>query len=167
MPPLYDIYGLSHNRDVETIEKFLDHYCVRDKEEKRTEEEIQVWGNSRYGIEEILIPIATLSEVINYGVNNPDHGFVFYISNHLKGDIKSIILKFTYDKKIIFGVSIEEKIYISGNLIENKENAIKVLNQIVHLTSSYKSSIQFEYPPSDDEDEFDESIKMWSNLFTS
>ncbi|WP_101690182.1 hypothetical protein [Dysgonomonas massiliensis] len=163
MPPYYDIYGISQKRDKETIERFLDFFAEREMIENREDQEIYVMNNEKYGTKEVLISINTLSEVIEYGVNNQDSGFVFYIGDYLK-DVDHIILKFTYDRKIIFGISVEEKIFRNNQLIDNYTKAKKVEDLILQLTSAYKTSIQFEFPPADDEEEFDESMEMWRNM---
>ncbi len=164
MPPFYDIYGLSHKRDKQTIEKFLDFYCFREKVEHREGQEIRIYKNERYGLYDIDIPVKTLSEVIEYGVNNSNHGFAFYISDNLKENVKDLVLKFTYDGKIIFGVSIEENLLTKdGKLVDNYNKAQIIEMSIAALTNSIKTSIQLEYPPSDDEEEFDNDIKLWSN----
>ncbi|MEA5428431.1 hypothetical protein [Arcicella lustrica] len=162
MPPYYDIYGLSKQRDKKTIEKFLNHFSDRDKIEIREGQEIMVYKNEKYDIEETCISINTLTEVIDYGLKKQNHGFVFYISDNLKEEINGIILKFTFDKKIIFGVSIEEKIRLKNkNLIDNYNKALEIEKVILELTNASKTSIQFEYGPSDDEEEFDEDIEMF------
>ena len=43
MPPYYDIYGLSLQRDKETVERFLNHFANRDKIEDRESQEIAVY----------------------------------------------------------------------------------------------------------------------------
>ncbi len=165
MPPFYDIYGLSHKRDKETIEKFLDFYCLREKVEDRKGQEIRIYKNERYGINDTTIPVKTLSEVIDYGVNNSNSGFAFYISDHLKENVNDIVLKFTYDGKIIFGVSIEENLLTpEGKLVDNYSKAQNIERSMEDLTNSAKTSIQLEYSPSDDEDEFDKDIKLWANI---
>jgi hypothetical protein len=167
MSPCYDIYGLSKNRNRQTIENFLNHFCYRDKIEDREGQEIFVYSNEKYKIEEVCTPIKTMTEVIDYGLLNRNHGFAFYISDHLKNEvsINQIILKFTYDGKMIFGVSVDERIRInSGDLIDNFEKAQAIEKKIAELTGSTKTSIQFEYAPSDDEDEFDEDVVRWQKI---
>ncbi|MBO9703185.1 MAG: hypothetical protein J7604_23425 [Sporocytophaga sp.] len=165
MPPFYDIYGLSKERNKKTIETFLNHFSYRDKIEDRTGQEILVDENKKYNIKESCTPISTLSEVINYGINTPNHGFAFYISDNLKEGVNNLILKFTYDGKIIFGVSIEENdIVKNGKLADNYNKALKIERLIEELTNSYKTSIQFEYAPSDDEEEFDLDIDLWKQM---
>jgi hypothetical protein len=48
MPPYYDIYGLSRQRDKKTIEKFLNYFSIREKIENREGQEIAVYKNEKY-----------------------------------------------------------------------------------------------------------------------
>lgn len=165
MPPYYDIYGLSVQRNKETIEKFLNHFAYREEIEACEGQEIAVYKNEKYNTKEICRPINTLTEVINFGTENPNLGFAFYISGSLKEDVKSIILKFTFDSKIIFGISVEEKRLIGNRkLTNNYERVLEIEKSIAEITNSKKTSIEFEYPPSDDEEEFDSDIEMWRNM---
>lgn len=169
MPPFYDIYGLSKQRDKKTIETFLDFYCHQNLIENYVGQgiEIAIYKNEKYKIEENYIPVDNLSEVINYGLNHPNIGFAFYIGekSNYKKDIDGIILKFTFDGKIIFGISVEEnRIAGNGMLIDNYDKALEIEKSIAVLTNSTKTSIQFEYAPSDDEEEFDSDIEMWRNM---
>ena len=165
MPPYYDIYGLSKQRDKKTVETFLGHFAKRDKIEDRVGQEIAVYKNEKYGTEETWTAISTLTEVLDFGLRNKNFGFAFYIGDNLKEGINHIILKFTFDGKIIFGISVEEKkIDDNGNLIDNYDKALEVEKKIAELTNSTKTSIQFEYAPSDDEDEFDSDIELWRNM---
>lgn len=165
MPPYYDIYGLSKQRDKTTVEKFLNYFSIREKIENREGQEIAVYKNEKYKTEETWKAIRTLTEVIDFGLENENFGFAFYIGDNLKEGINHIILKFTFDGKIIFGISVEEnKIDDNGNLIDNYDKALEVEKAIAELTNSTKTSIQFEYAPSDDEDEFDSDIEVWRNM---
>ncbi len=161
MPPFYDIYAISKNRDKKTIEKFLEYFSFRDKIEDRSGQEIRVYKNEVYEVEDKVIIINTLSEVVDCGVINRIHGFTFYIGDNLKPEINSIILKFTYDEKIIFGVSVEEK---DKSKKDNYAHAYSIEKEIVRITNAYESSIQFEYAPSDDENEFYEDKKVWEQM---
>lgn len=165
MPPCYDIYGLSRQRDKKTIEKFLNYFSIREKIENREGQEITVYKNEKYKTEETCTAISTLTEVIDFGLENQNLGFAFYIGDNLKEGINHIILKFTFDGKIIFGISIEEnRIADNDNLIDNYDKALEIEKTIAELTNSTKTSIQFEYAPSDDEEEFDSDIEMWRNI---
>ena len=165
MPPFYDIYGLSRYRDKKTIEKFLSHFSYRDKIENREGQDIAVYKNEKYRIEETRTTIRTLNEVIDFGLLNQNHGFAFYIGDNLKDEINHVILKFTYDGKIIFGISVEEKIRLcNGVLTDNYNKALEIEKIIRDLTKSMKTSIQVEYAPSDDEEEFDNDCELWKNM---
>lgn len=164
MPPYYDIYALSKARNKQNIEKFLARFAHRNQIENCENQEI--WAFSLKDPEkEVLIHALTLTEVIHFGVENRDHCFAFYIGAHLKGGINHIILKFTADAKIIFGISIEEKrIESNGLLTDNYDYAYKIEKQLAVLTQASKTSIQFEYPPADNEEEFDKDILLWKNI---
>lgn len=165
MPPYYDIYGLSKQRDKKTIETFLNYFANRNKIEDREGQEIAVYKNEKYKIEETWTSIRTLTEVIDFGLKNQNFGFAFYIGDNLKKGINHIILKFTFDGKIIFGISVEEnRLTDGGKLIDNYNKALEIEKTIAELTNSLKTSIQFEYAPSDDEEEFDSDIEMWRNM---
>lgn len=165
MPNYYDVYVLSESRDKRTVEKFLNQFCFRDKIENIEEQEIAVRKNEKYNVEETWIKIKTISEVINFGLKESNHGFVFYISDNLKEDISHIILKFTFDGKIIFGVSVEEsRIDENGRLVDNYGRALNIERLISELTDARKTSIQFENAPSDDEEEFDKEIEVWKSM---
>jgi hypothetical protein len=165
MPPCYDIYGLSRHRDKKTVERFLNYFAIRDKIEDREGQEIAVYKNEKYKTEESWTPISTLTQVIDFGLENQNFGFAFYIGDNLKEGINHIILKFTFDGKIIFGISVEEKRLIDGGkLIDNYDSALEIEKTIADLTNSSKTSIQFEYAPSDDEEEFDSDVEMWRNM---
>jgi hypothetical protein len=165
MPPFYDIYGLSKQRNKETIETFLNYFSNRQNIENTEGQEIAVYKNEKYQTEETYTPANTLTEVISFGIENNNLGFAFYIGDNLKETINSIILKFTFDGKIIFGVSVEEKSHqTDGKLVDNYEKALEIEKIIAELTNSTKTSIQFEYAPSDDEEEFDNDTELWKNL---
>lgn len=165
MPNYYDVYVLSESRDKRTVEKFLNQFCFRDKIENIEEQEIAVRKNEKYDVEETWIKIKTISEVINFGLKESNHGFVFYISDNFKEDISHIILKFTFDGKIIFGVSVEEsRIDENGRLVDNYGRALNIERLISELTDARKTSIQFENAPSDDEEEFDKEIEVWKSM---
>jgi len=107
MPPCYDVYGISKKRDKETINRFVEYFCDRDQIESQTGCEIFVNENEKYNIPEESIEVSKLSDVIEYGILNKTKGYSYYLDS--RDDYIGVLLKFTYDSKIIFGVSIEEK----------------------------------------------------------
>ncbi len=162
MPPFYDIYSISNSRNKETIESFLSFYYNRQNIESTEGQEIYIYANAKYNIIEQSIPISTLSELIDYGIENRNHGFCFYLPrNELNDfDIEQCILKFTFDNRIIFGISIEEN-GITAKL--QYEKAMKLEETLKSLTESFDSSIQIENAPADDLDEFEYEKKYWND----
>lgn len=161
MPPCYDIYSLSE-RNKRYIERFLRHFCDRGMIENRAGHEITIDGHEKYGVPAQSIPVSSLTEVIDYGVSHPTHGFTFYVSDHLlTRAIKGVILKFTYDGKIIFGVYIEVyKPLLFGWLTHNIRLARRLEKEVALLTNTIKTSIHVEYAPADDEEEFDSDTAL-------
>jgi Tfp pilus assembly PilM family ATPase len=167
MPPFYDIYGFSKHRDKQTIEKFLTYFCCRDKIENVEGQEIAIYHNDKYKVEEQFIPGSSLTEVIEFGIKYSNYGFAFYIGTreHYEKDINGVILKFTFDGNIIFGISVEEqRLNEQSTLIDNYDKAVEIEKRIAELTNSVKSSIQLENAPSDDEEEFNLEAELWRNM---
>ena len=162
MGGFYDIYGFSKNRNKETIDKFIAHYANRKEVENCGNCELVIQKYKKYISNELLIPVKTLSEVIDYGIKNKNHGYAFYLPlTGLKEDIKSVILKFTYDSSIIFGLSIEAE---SDSEEDNYLRAFELETEMRELFFTVETSIQFEYPPSEDEEDFKESKKAWEEM---
>ncbi len=161
MPPFYNIYALSKQRNQIDIEKFLNYFSYRNEIENRSGQEIIALENAN-DKNEIRLPINVLREVLEFGVKNSDYCFVFYINDNLKEDIKEVILKFTSDRQIIFGVSIEsKKIIEDGSLVDNYDRACELEKLLSDIAATSKTSIQIEYAPADNEEEFDEDIHYW------
>ncbi|MDH6309600.1 hypothetical protein M2451_001966 [Dysgonomonas sp. PFB1-18] len=158
MPPFYDIYGLSKKRDRETIEKFLDYFCYRDEIENLGKDEgIFILESEDYNIQEDFIPVKTLSEVIDFGINNPNQAFAFYLSQPLK-NVESVILCFTYDNQIVLGVSVEVNRIENDRFIDNSAICDQLAATIVKLTSAHKTIMGLELPPPRSESELDELL---------
>lgn len=159
--PYFDIYVLSDERNTEAIEKFLMRYCDRAANEMRDGgQEIAIYKSDKYGIAEQFIPIDTLTAVIRHGTQNLHHGFCFYISRHLKG-VKDVMLKFTYDGKMVFGVSIDTGLHDDYG---NYPYAKQLAGELKKITKGYKENITVEYAPADDEEEFDADVAMWQAM---
>lgn len=161
MGAFYDIYGLSLRRDETTVERFLKHFCYRESIEPISEKWIQVQSSEKYQVSEVELPLNSIAEMLEYAICNPTHCFVFYNQVALKAEIKCIILKFTWDEKIVFGISIEEW---TASGTDNYLQARIIEAEIKLITESYKSYISVEYPPASDEEEFNEDVVMWRNI---
>ena len=157
----YDIYAISNHRTTKTIEQFLTHFGDRAEMEDKSGHEIMVDAQPAYAVDERVIPIQTLTQVIDYGVAHPQQGFSFYISKHLKTKLRYLILKFTYDQKMIVGISVE---LTDAQQNDNYPLACILEEELVALTNAYASSIQVECAPADDEEEFYENKKIWEKL---
>ena len=158
----FNIYGFSIHRDKKTIEKFLHQYTYRTEVEDWKDCDLSIYENDTYEIQEQYVSIRTLTEAIEYGLEHKNHGFAFYIgSKGVKGDISHVILKFTYDSAIIFGLSITE--YAQDGQA-NYKRAYELEQELKAFLPVQKTSIQFEYPPSDDKEEFEESIEVWKEM---
>jgi hypothetical protein len=165
MPPCYDIYVCSNKRDKKTIERFLNHFANRKLIEDQSNCEIFIAGSDKYNIDESSVKVNSLTQILDFGIAKKEIGFAYYISNNLDERINHIILKFTFDAKIIFGISIETKrIAPTGNLLDNYKQALTIEQEMCELSNSIKSSIQVEYAPSDDEKEFEEDKKLWNEM---
>ncbi len=162
MPLFYDIYGFSNKRDSILIESFLDEFAFREKIETWEGSELGIYKNEKYGVAETWVPIRTLTEAIEYGIKNKNHGFSFYIGpDGLKDDIKSLMLKFTYDASFVYGLSIEENTD-SGR--DNYKRAIELEIILKKLLPIEMTSIQVECAPADDREEFKEGVELWKEM---
>jgi hypothetical protein len=157
----YDVYGLSRKRDAATIERFLHHFCYRDQLEPLVDQWLQVWVKGTGFLDEVERPLTTVDELVTYAVQHPTHCFVWYQQFALRGDIKSVILKFTYDEQIVFGISLAEG---QADGTDNFAWALQVEAAIRQLTEAHKHYIAVEYPPADDEQEFDVDVAMWRQI---
>ncbi|MDO7877108.1 hypothetical protein Q5H93_20350 [Hymenobacter sp. ASUV-10] len=151
----YDIYGLSLERNSATVERFLARFCWRAGLEPLTDTFLQVWPREKYPtVPMVELDIHSIAELTDYAERNPTHGFNFYTQVALRSDIKTVIIKFTYDAKVVFGISITD-------WGDNYSQAHAIEKEIREITQAYKSYISLEYPPADDEEEFDEDMIVW------
>ena len=153
----FDIYGLSDKRDKEIIELFLSAFAYRDQIEARAGDIVTIFSNEKYNVNKEDISIETTTDLINFGVRNRNKGFCAYFHRGLKPDITSLLLKFTYDDKIIYGVSVDES---------NKTGAMNVREKLIKDFHVKDVSIEFENPPADDEAEFYKNKEEWKDTLT-
>ena len=161
MPPYYDIYGITKRRDINFIEKVIKYYGDRDALENQEGSEILLDPHDKYEQKEANIPIKTLGEVIKYGVEHPTAGFSFYLGKKtLRSPHTDLILRFTYDCKLIIGVSVEDTDE-QGN--DNLYTAKQVELALKDLLTTEKTFVQLECAPPDDENDFDEETEASKN----
>lgn len=161
MSLFYDIYGLSRERNGPTVERFLSHFCNRTALDPLSDKWLQVAANEHYQVPEVELPLQSIADLIAYAVQNPTHCFVFYNQEALRPDVTCVFLKFTYDGKVVFGVSIDET---GSNLVDNFPHALTIEAEITRLTSAYKSFIAVEEPPAKDEEAFDAARAAWQGI---
>jgi hypothetical protein len=153
----FDIYCLSTERNAPTVERFLGRFCERERLDPLHEVWLYVMPNEQYGVLEYHeFSPASVAEVITYAVAHPTHCFSFSSQAALRPGITTLHLQFTYDGKVVFGVSIEE--------MDGYHQAQVITAEITHLTHAYKGYIAVEYPPACDEEEFDADVLMWQNI---
>jgi membrane-associated protease RseP (regulator of RpoE activity) len=124
-----DIIVAIDNKDVKSFSDLTLHLNT-----KRPNDFVEVTVIRKGKTKNISIQL-TKKEFLNYEFN----GIAFEDINaadkkrfNLKEGINHIILKFTFDGKIIFGISVEEnKIDDNGNLIDNYDKALEVENRRV------------------------------------
>lgn len=161
MPPCLDIYALCHRRDREIIEKFIERYVDRARSDIRLgEEELMILRldlvdeppqtpdiPDQYEWE----PAKTLSYVIKRGLDYPRRSFTIYLSSK-QPNIYGVIMHFTNDDQIVFGLSIDDE----EESDENSERAKKLLDRICSEFGCKLGLITCENPPPRNEKVFRE-----------
>lgn len=143
-----------------TIEAFLQCFCVPSEADQLDNFEIYIGENQKYGIPEMLLPVVTRREALLIGISNPQYGFAFYFSGGVPA-IKSGIVQFTYDGKMVFGLSIEDRLENGDDNVAQARNLAKALTLVTRADKSFVAS---EYPPPLDEDEFNADTLVWQEL---
>lgn len=153
MPPNLDIYGLTHHRDLATINDFIDNYVDRAASEDRGDGELMLDlldGNPEDGYDSE--PSISLTHIIERGLDQPPRAF----ANYLKAknpDFDGSIICFTSDNLVIFSVSIDDE----GAQPENFERAKQLLDEIARKYDCHLGLIGVEFPPPHSEKEFREA----------
>lgn len=78
------------------------------KSKARPGDSITIFSNEKYNVKQEDIAIETATALIALGVKNTNKRFCTYFHDGLKPGIASLLLKFTYNNKIIYGVSVDE-----------------------------------------------------------
>ena len=157
----YDIYCLSRGRDAATIERFLQHFCQRAQVEPLVNQWLQVWTSDGRFLDEVECPLTTVAEVVAYATAHPTHSFVWYQQQAVRADLYSVLLKFTTDAQVVFGLCIAER-QVDGS--DNLPQAQQLAAELWHVTAAHNSYIAVEYPPASSETEFEADRAMWQML---
>ncbi len=151
MAPNIDIYVLSKIRTAEILYKFLGLYVDRNKSENRKDEQLMIYkldsnGKSDSDNNYEGEPALTLSNSIKRALDFPRRSFTIYLDSK-RNDIDRVILSFTTDDKIIFGLSIDYE-------NESKQNIEKANQLLEELLKNFNCNMGFfsvELPPSRNE----------------
>lgn len=162
--PNYDIYVLSSLRDQITLNKFINHYTERTAIEDRKDEEIMVLPLGVAEEENMLLdeydwmPAINVENVIKIGVSKPIRAFRLYLPSN-KNNFSSIIITFTSDNLVIFGLSL---------IFDNEQGALHSAEEILKdMMNEYRGShggIFCEEPPCLSSKEFIEMLNGTKNI---
>lgn len=98
VPPFNDIYVVTDDRSKTCVDKFLSKYADLANASVRTDFEVR--DGSSY------VETGTLTNTIAYGLADKRRCFVVYLDSAVSG-LKSVIVFFTLDGKLVLGLSIE------------------------------------------------------------
>jgi len=145
MPPFNDIYIVTDDRSKNCIDKFLSKYA--DLENAKARGDFEVFDGSNY------VETGTLTDTIAYGLADKRREFVMYFDSAISR-VKSVILFFTPDGKLILGLSSEYD--------ENSdEEAKRVLAMLKADFNTDLGVISLETPPGDAYDFINENLRQF------
>ena len=98
MPPYNDIYIVTNDRRKACIDRFLSKYADLTTAKMRTDFEVRVGDE--------YVETGTLADTIAYGLADDQRDFVVYFDSAVSG-LKSVMLFFTPDGKLVLGLSTE------------------------------------------------------------
>ena len=162
MPPCLDIYALSPRRDRETIGRFLDAYCDRAASDDLFGggSEVEVYTADMAGQEGEWKSAEILDHAIALGLEHPDWAFCLYLKS-VREDIYQVMLAFTTDGHVVFGVSVDEEDESDASL----DVARRLMRELAAEYEAILGVVLFEMPPAQDEASFrayqEEALAYW------
>ncbi|MCB9133889.1 MAG: hypothetical protein H6636_00585 [Anaerolineales bacterium] len=167
MPPLLDVYILTRERNIETLNQFLDLYVDREASMDRGDEELMILPRDcvtapKEFDEWEWTPALNLKSMIWKGLDYPRRAFTIYLTPAYK-NIERVIVAFTQDDQLILGVSIEDEEKSDANL----ELAKSFLHQLANNFNGIEGFIAWEEPPPILQAEFSshsQNIYMWRHI---
>ena len=147
-----DIYTISNNRNNENIEKFLLKYVDRKIIQETKDFEVDILNNNTHR----NIKLKSFNDLIGLGLSDFKNCFTIYLSSAIL-EIKSIILSFTADGKVIFGISIDEN--------NNYEFAEKLSVDLKSNNFGIESFFDIESIPAINMKDFLENVEIAKNKF--
>lgn len=158
MPPQLDVYGLTRQRNFETINRFIDDFVDRAASEDRGDEELMIDpldGSANNSLDSYdWEPAVSLTHIIERGLSQPPRAFTVYLKAK-QAEFDGATLSFTSDNQLIVGVSIEDEWALPQNLEQAKE----VLDGIARRYDCYLGLVTVEEPPPGSENAFREAAK--------
>lgn len=146
MPPNLDIYVISAARNRETIERFLDTYVNRAASENRGNEELMILPLDATDTPRELAgwewePSATLSHIVDRGLDFPRRAFCVYLSARDRSPTGAT-LGFDASNNVIFGLSLDDE----GAKPENEERAKSLLLEMAKMFDASTGFVGVEEP---------------------
>lgn len=147
MPPDLDIYVISESRDRDTLERFIATYVDGEANENCVDEELMMLPLDATDDPAEIVqwdwePAITLTHILGRGLDRPRRAFTVYLKPK-DNAMDRVILAFTADNQVVFGLSIDDA-------DENPEN-INLAKQLLHtLAESFNGHlgvIASEAPP--------------------
>jgi len=146
MPPFNDIYVVTNDRSETCINKFLSCYADLTTENERTDFSVIVAG------EDEDVETGTLADTIAYGLSDKQRSFALYFNSKVR-KLRSVILFFAPDEKLVLGLSIEYD-------PDSDEEAERVLAMLKTNFNTTLGAITFETPPGDAYDWINENLEQ-------
>jgi hypothetical protein len=131
-----DIYAITNNRNLDTINKFLTCYVDYKSSYARNDEELMLLkldalANSDRTEDYEWEPVTSLPQIVQRGLDYPRRSFSSYL-NSSSPDIEQIILSLTTDDKLILGLSLKD-----NNEEESGECLERAKVEMFHLIEEY------------------------------
>jgi hypothetical protein len=147
MPPDLDIYVLSKSRDRDTLERFISTHVDKEVEENRGDEERMILplGTAKDPSERDRWdwePAVTLSHILDRGLDYPRRAVTVYLKPQDEA-LDRIILAFTSDNQVVFGLSIDD----ADEKLENIDLAKRLLYDLAESFNGHLGVIASEEPP--------------------
>lgn len=150
-----DIYALTKLKNAEIIQRFLDEYIIyADNENRETEDFTYYLAEKPQDEETEVHPSISLTNLIEKGLSAKNKGFPIYLRSHLE-QFKSVMLVFTYDDKLVLGLSIEDE----GAKESTFEEGKKLLEKLMADYNCHLGLIASETPPPLSEAQFQDYLK--------
>jgi len=143
-----NIYGLTTNRDIKTIEAFLEQYTDRAANEQRNEEQLMIRRPDSAGQhpeDYEYVPVRTLTEAVGLGLANRRACFSLYL-NSKDPNVQKVMLSFTSDDQLILGLSVSSQ--------SEAQYPSRLLTELVDAYGCHLGGIGVEQPPPANEEEF-------------